>query len=265
MSKRLFLGIIALSALPLLRTEANAATCISWRNIGGSNCCTKWSTSSILIEVTFNQDCGPGGEGCSAGISATTSNSIAFCRSPFHPELEPIKVPCTDTVTFAGQANGCDLQTAQTAQVCSAEGQFCPNGKSDCCPGLQCVDNSATDHTKVCKVGSGGGGGGGGGSGETCISTTEIFPPAGSCSAVCPSGTEVVDVVPIGMDTHLDLTVPGSPAAAATETTAASSFECPSFSSTCTIIEHCEIDPRKIQFEDIRDYQCTVTFAGSPG
>jgi len=39
------------------------------------------------------------------------------------------------------------------APTCGGPGDFCPNGKSDCCSGLQCVDNSATDHTKVCRHG----------------------------------------------------------------------------------------------------------------
>jgi hypothetical protein len=268
MSKRLFLGIVALSALSLLRTEANAAsTCISWRNVGGTNCCTRWRTSSILVDVIFNQNCGPGGEGCDANISADTSNSIAFCENPSNPGTV-IKTTCTEPVSFFAQANhssySCSLQTAQAAQTCAGPEELCPNGKGDCCGGLRCVDNSATDHTKVCR---GRAATSGGGSGTSCASQTDITS-LGNCQVACDAaspGSVVVDVVPIVMDTDVQLFVPTGGGGAPTPQAAQSSFECPAFSSFCEIQQHCTIAPKKIAYQAIQEYQCTVTSVSGGG
>ena len=46
MFKKLLLAVIAVSALALLWTEANAQDCVRWRNVGGSNVCVQWSTGS---------------------------------------------------------------------------------------------------------------------------------------------------------------------------------------------------------------------------
>ena len=255
MSKRLFLGIIALSALTLLRTQANASTCLSWRNVGGSNCCTRWSTASILAEVTFNQDCGGEGEGCTTGIFAQSSNNIAFCENPTNPTGPPIKTTCTETVTFSGPGNFCSEQPSS----CQGQGQFCPKGKADCCAGLNCVNNSATDHTKVCRAF-----GTTGQPGESCTSTTELTAP-GSCQSACDAANlgPVLDVVPVVMDTQLDLTAVVGGDCTPTPPTAL--FECPSCSSTCVIQQHCTIDPKKIAYQAIREYQCTVTSVSGGG
>jgi hypothetical protein len=255
MFKRLFLSIVALSALPLFTTEASATTCLSWRNIGGSNCCTRWSTKGILAEVTFNQDC-PGGEGCTTNISAQSSNNIAFCENPLNLTGPPIKTTCTETVTFSGVGNPCSVQPAS----CSGQGQLCPKGKADCCAGLNCVDNSATDHTKVCRAF-----GTGGQPGQSCTSTTEIMPPTGDCQTACNTAGlgNVVDVVPVVMDTQVNLTAPVVGDCTPTPPTA--QFECPSCSSTCVIQQHCTIDPKKIAYLAIREYQCTVTSVSGGG
>jgi hypothetical protein len=261
MSKRLWLGIVALGALPLLATESSATTCLSWRNIGGSNCCTKWSTSSILLGITLNQNCGTAGEGCDAEFTANTSNSIAFCQ-PSNLSAPLVRTTCTSPVTFSGSVSPPYTCTLASAPTCSGLGDACPNGKGDCCAGLTCVDNSATDHTKVCK---------GSGSklphGQSCTSSGDAMS-LGNCQSACDTaspGSTIVDVVPIDMNTEVQFTVPtgGGGGGAATTAAAQSSFACPDFSSTCVIDQHCVIGANAIQYQAIKEYSCTVTFVGA--
>jgi hypothetical protein len=90
MFKRLLLGITAVSALALLSTETNAATCLQYRNVGGSRMCVKWSPGSEICNVQVQGLTSadfPGGEGGEPSITCevravTTGGTIpgtAFC------------------------------------------------------------------------------------------------------------------------------------------------------------------------------------------
>jgi hypothetical protein len=222
MFKKVLLGIIAVSAVAMLWTEANAATCLTWRRVGGSNVCTKWSTKGVLLELTFKQDCGPDGSLCEADVFVETENSIAFCVNPANPSGPPSRTTCTEPVTFSGQADECEPKHDK-------DNDGLPGGKG---------------HDK---------------GHHGCTSTTAFTTPDNplSCQASCAAAGlgAVVDVVPIEMDTTLSLFVGGGDDVFVS----AQAEECPPGSNFCTIQEHCTIDPKRIQFEAIRPYQCDLT------
>ena len=113
MFKRLLLGIIAVSALALLWSEANAQDCVRWRRVGGSNVCVAYSTGSIIVQIQFRQDCGPDGSGCEADIFAESSNNIAFCVNPANPSGPPSRTTCNESVTFSSPAETCEPKHEQ--------------------------------------------------------------------------------------------------------------------------------------------------------
>jgi hypothetical protein len=160
-------------------------------------------------------------------------------------------------VTFSGAVspNTCTLSSTPT---CSGLNDACPNGKGDCCAGLKCVDNSATDHRKVCK-----GSGPTAQQGQSCTGSTTV-DSFGNCQVACPSGSTLIDVVPIDMTTEVVFTVPtGGGGGGAVAAAAQSSFQCPDFSSQCVIDQHCTIGASAIQYQAIKEYTCTVTYVGA--
>ena len=127
MFKKLLLAVIAVSALALLWTEANAQSCVRWRNVGGSQVCARWSTGSVDLELIFRQDCGPEGTGCGAFVDVETNNSIAFCVNPKNPSGPPRKTTCTEFLTFGGPANQCELDDNADdpdGQTCKSTTEF---------------------------------------------------------------------------------------------------------------------------------------------
>ena len=172
MFKQLLLGIIAVSALALLWSEANAQDCVRWRRVGGSNVCVAYSTGSIIVQIQFRQDCGPDGSGCEADIFAESSNNIAFCVNLANPSGPPSRTTCNESVTFSSPAETCEPKHEQ-------------DGTTD----------GGVGHLK----------------GHKCTSTTAVPPSGGSCQAACTAASlgPVVDVVPVEMDTNVTLFVSG--------------------------------------------------------
>jgi hypothetical protein len=222
MFKKFLLGIIAVSAIVMLWTEANAQDCVRWRRVGGSNTCVEWSTGSVQVEVQFRQDCGPEGLGCEADVEVETTNSVVFCQNPTTLAIRKSSIPCTALVTFGGPVDQCE-----------------PKHEED----------FTTD------------GGVGHEAGHKCTARTE-FPPLNPevCQSSCTGAEVVVDVTPIEMDTRTFLFVgSGSVDGLITQQAEGSSPECDPNSSFCEIDQHCTIDPKRIQFDAIRSYQCEIT------
>ena len=117
MSKKFIIGALAvLGLLAVSQTPAAAATCLSWKTIAGSSMCVAWATKGVQVLVTFRDGCffdrptggdlstlsttGGGGtvavEGCRVTVTASGSDSIAFCGDP----VRPTRVPCNQQFTF---------------------------------------------------------------------------------------------------------------------------------------------------------------------
>ena len=103
MGKRVVISLIAIMSLGAVWwTDADAATtCLQYRTIGGSSMCTAWSTKGVLVDVTFNQDCGPDRLKtlCTATATAETTHSIAFSAQTLHvpQRFQPRPVVCNET------------------------------------------------------------------------------------------------------------------------------------------------------------------------
>lgn len=232
MFKQLLIGVIAVCAIAVFWTEADALTsnckpgtancrCVAWTNIGGTSMCCTWRTKGILVEIEFKQNCGSEGENCSGQIEVESNNSIAFCQLPVTGEIR--KTACTESVTFSGAADQCEPKHDQDGGD--------PSG------GL------GHDKGK-----------------HACTSITSFTTPdnPASCQTACDTafpGSVVVDVTPIEMDTRVSATAPGD-----TEYYGEGPLTaCPEGSPTCGMEQHCTIDPKKIEFNAIRPYQCVIT------
>jgi hypothetical protein len=231
MFKRLLIGIIVVGAVAVFWTGADSLTsnckpgttnckCVAWTNVGGTSMCCTWRTKGVLVEVDFKQDCGAEGENCSALINVESENSIAFCQLPTG---EIRKTECTEFVSFSGAADQCEPKHDQDGDNASG-GQGHDKGK------------------------------------HACTSTTAFTTPdnPASCQAACEAafpGSLVVDVTPIEMDTTVRAFAPGDPYYEGEGPLTA----CPEGSPSCGMEQHCTIDPKKIQFDAIRPYQCVIT------
>lgn len=51
MFKKILIGSFTVSLMAILWSQAGAATCLSWRTIGGSKTCTSWSTGSEVCNT----------------------------------------------------------------------------------------------------------------------------------------------------------------------------------------------------------------------
>jgi hypothetical protein len=229
MGKRVMIGVLAVvSLMAMWWAEAQAATCLQYRTIGGSSVCSKWSTKGVLLELTYKQPCGPddgeggGGTACSAVADAITDNSIAFCAHPTNPDGLPVtKVQCIEEVRFFGEEVGCDPKHDQDGT--GEGGQGHDKGKHGC-------------------------------------KATILLARLGGCDATCAAAGfgSALDVTPITMDTNVAATVAPSGEGAASPCTF-TEVEGPT---SCTFTEHCSINPKKIEFNAIRPYQCNLTSAG---
>jgi hypothetical protein len=209
MNKRVVIGLMAIISLGAIWwTYAEAQRCTQYRTVGGTAMCTKWTTGTVQVEVTFKDDCFVAGEGgefpvCEAQASADTSDSVAFCAAgPGGPITE---VRCDQPDSFFGFSSPGDCE-----------------GKHD-------QDSS--------------GEGGKGHRHHGCTVRVPLLPSLTGCQECCTragAGT-CVDVTPVVMDTEV--------------------IGFAGFSETpvVTVQEHCTINPKKIDFHEVRPYQCNVT------
>jgi len=131
--------MIVICALALFGTEANAQECLRWRNVGGSQTCLRWSTGSIILDLTFKQDCGVEGGNCSAFVDVDATKSVVFCKLGSTIRKSPIL--CTAPVTFAGNADPCEPKHEQdgtpdngvgheAGHKCTSTTRFTPNANT---------------------------------------------------------------------------------------------------------------------------------------
>lgn len=94
--------------------------------------------------------CAPG-QSCTGGACTGCETGKTDCNGTC-VDLNGDEANCGACGTACGAGQTCENGSCSGGE-CSAAEEPCPNGKSDCCAGLQCVDNSATDHRKVCRHG----------------------------------------------------------------------------------------------------------------
>lgn len=219
MCKRVMIGLFAMSVVAMWWTEADAATCLQWKVIGGSKVCTKWSTKGVLLTVIFHDydGCSLGEQDCDVEATAEVAESgeeatsVAFCKNIMTGKIR--RVDCFEHLSFSGHA--------------------------DCEPGGDDPDENICTATTMLKL------------------STE-----GGCKAACDAfKEEIIDVTPITMDTSTTASIGGKSDFATAQEQALSS-ECPMNLTTCTIKEHCTIDPKKIKLNEILSYQCTLQEGG---
>jgi len=150
-------------------TAASVAACQETGNVvvteNDADCasCPPGQTSCAGTCVDTSTDpanCGSCGNACPQG--ATCEGGACIVVDCFPPN-EMCGDQCVDTSSDEANCGACGNACAagETCEsgvctpppTCSGPEQPCPNGKGDCCEGLQCVDNSATDHRKVCRHG----------------------------------------------------------------------------------------------------------------
>jgi hypothetical protein len=224
MIKRVVIGVVVgMSFLALWQTSALAG-CIQYFTIGGTAICVKWTTKGVRVEVEFKQECGIGGENCSASASATSFDSIAFCQQPGGGI---VRRECTTQVTFTGNSftTGCESKHPQDGTTdqgvghehhgCTATFVLTPSVNTcSCQPGETLVDLTPIEMTTTLEGFTDFGGGGDNNQVQQLLSESE--GPGKGCSS-------------------------------------GSSF------SSCVISEQCSINPKRIALNEIRPYQCNVT------
>jgi hypothetical protein len=236
MSKRSMVVVLAAMAFVVMwSTDAVAQrTCLQYRTVGGSSICSKWSTKGVLLELTFKQDCGPSGVNCTAEVTADAApgDSIAFCQSG-GPNGPIVRRTCNVPVSFTGIVNQCE-------------------GKHE-------------------QDGSGTGGKGHDKGKHGCTATVELA--RASCDACCSGGEICLDVTPFEMQTLISATVETGggdisltqsdvvPAQSEESTGCTVSGEGPP--PICVFGERCTINPKKIELDAIRPYQCDLECVGS--
>ena len=87
MFKRLMIGLLAMSFIAMLVPEADAATCVAWKKIGGKNVCVYYRPGSAVAMITIGADQDPvdaiGGDVQLDLVGPDcTLVGTAFCRPP---------------------------------------------------------------------------------------------------------------------------------------------------------------------------------------
>jgi len=111
---------------------------------------------------TDNANCGTCGNTCTSTQTCQGGQCVNNACPAGQTECPAGSGHCVDTQTDEANCGACGNACA-AGQTC--EGGVCTGGgtcsgtedpcssKADCCPGLQCVDKSATVHQKVCRHG----------------------------------------------------------------------------------------------------------------
>jgi hypothetical protein len=236
MSKRVMIGlVVAMSLFVLLGTQAGAATCIQYRTIGGSSYCTAWSTKGVQLDLKFKGACllpDTDIRNCTALVDVASSDNIAFCEDPSSPGGLR-RVACTESLSFV------------TSSV------------------SECVPKHEQDVDPTAKPGAG--------VGHEQHGCTQTFVLTAECNSCCAGiGTgQCRDATPVEMDTSV--TVFAASGGGDLLVLSESSQSCSPEASSCTVQEHCSINPKKIVFNDpenpdprlSQQYQCNAECVGS--
>jgi hypothetical protein len=229
MKRRVMIGVfVVMGSVALWLTDAVAATCLQYRTLGGSSVCCKWSTKGVQVEVDFNQACTTDGEessSCTANATATTTDSIAFCQNTSTGVIT--RRECSNQVTFTGTSGTCvPKHDPQDVD---------PNFPGE--PGHE--------H-------------------HGC--TTNFVLASSSCASCCQTGETCVDVTPVEMATQITAFVNfGGDFSSLDESPAGPGCSSSSSSSSCTWTEHCSINPKKIELNGVREYQCNLETVSNGG
>lgn len=239
MGKKVVIGVLALLGLiAVSQTTATAATCLSWKTIGGSSMCVAWATKGVQVAITFRDGCfvtvnGEGGpvavEGCEVTANAfntDTPTSIAFCTNG---SGNVVKVACDQPFRFGP----------------TEVGGF--NSPVDCIEHPDNESPSGEAHEQ-----------------HRCVARATLAPSPQnftSCNTCCAAagfgGGSCVDLTPIEMQTRLDASYPGEGGEAAS---------CAPGSFNCTVEQTCSINPKKIAFitdpSQGKEYQCNIDCVG---
>lgn len=245
MCKRIMIGLFAISVVAMWWIEAEAQTCVAWKFVNGRNLCTKMSTKGVLVKVKVNgPQCGPTGDQClfTAMANSTNDNNIAFCRNTTTNKIR--KAECSVLQSFTGSAVGCKPQN-------NDDDDHDHDHDHD-------ADNDDVNGNK-CKV-------------------TIVPARTTQCQTCCRVGETCIDVTPVEMDTEVTADASGSENGFAAVlrrlllepfgdfAQASGTFPPPEEgcgeSPSCTIAEHCTIDPEKIKFNKVRPYQCELLLDG---
>lgn len=222
MGKRFLISLVAMMSLGAMGwTDAEAATCLLYKTIGGSSVCCAWSTKGVQAELTFNQDCGPEGVNCRATVSADAAagDSIAFCKSPTGVIT---KRECPVAVSFDGVSNQCEPKHEQDGTDTGGEGH--DMGK------------------------------------HSCKATITLTRTSGPCESCCLDGETCEDVTPFDMTTRVLAIVDSPPDPELT--LAQMGADC-SITGACLFEEHCTTNPKRIQLDATKPYQCDLICSGS--
>jgi len=229
MDKKFVIGVLALlSVIAFLQTTAAAATCLSWKTIGGSSMCVAWATKGVQVQITFRDGCFlPGEEGgafedCTATASASTTDSFAFCSNG----ATTVKVACDQRFDFATASQG----ITGTNCVEHPDQESLTGGANE---HHRCVTSATLTRAQDCN--------------PCCNPITNPAAPAGFPSCV--------DLTPVEMQTQIVAFGPGGEGAS-----------CSPGSAECTVKQTCSINPKKIAFitdpSQGREYQCNIDCVG---
>ena len=228
MGKKFVIGVLALlSVIAFLQTTAAAATCLSWKTIGGSSMCVAWATKGVQVAITFRDGCFvSGGEGgtvqdCQVTVNASGTDSFAFCGSP----TNPVKVACDQPFAFGPTSLGVGT----------------PNSTCVERPDNESATGEAHEQHK-------------------CVATATLNPAGAqaACNTCCATkGLTCLDLTPVEMHTDLEATYFGGGNEVA---------PCTPGSLGCNVEQTCSINPKKIAFitdpSQGKEYQCNFDCVG---
>jgi hypothetical protein len=244
MRKKVVIALFAvMSWVAVSPTAVNAATCLSWKTIGGSSMCVAWATKGVQVLIAFRDGCFVAASdvtpdllaagantspsavvGCNVTATAFSTDaptSIAFC-GPNH-----VKVACDQPFSFGPTTLGAGT-AVQCVEHPDNESQTGENHEQHRCVAAATLANAgALPGCNVCCANAGFG--------------------TGACS----------DLTPVEMNTRIDALYFGG----GNEVPS-----CNNGSNECTVEQTCSINPKKIAFitdpSQGREYQCNIDCVG---
>ena len=228
MLNRVTIGLVAMSAVVMWWTAAEAQNCVQWRDLGGSLVCTVWRTKGVLCEVkVVGEDCGRRGEDCNVTCKADTYDSVAFCRDRHTHEI--YRSRCHKPLHFMGSADRLKCTTRDHS------------------------DDTYGDHHR-------------GHDRDDQVCTTSIVLQNPACDQCCRWGDKCIDVTPVTMTTKMTVRVDNGHEHGFTSShDDEDPSDCDPDADFCTIEERCKINANKIKLGKSHEYQCRLLTEESEG